>query len=51
MVNPRETELSVGLAILSAIITFFFVQPLEVDGMEKEDRLVRTVSFLAGDPF
>ncbi|KAF8512834.1 hypothetical protein BU17DRAFT_95870 [Hysterangium stoloniferum] len=26
-----------GLAILSAIITFFFLTPIPVDGVEKED--------------
>jgi len=30
-----------GVAVLSATIAFFFVKPLEVDGMEKEDRLFR----------
>jgi len=30
-----------GLAILSALITFFFVTPLTTDGMEKEDREFR----------
>jgi len=30
-----------GLAILSALITFFFVKPLSHDGMAKEDRLFR----------
>jgi hypothetical protein len=31
----------VGVAILSALITILFVKPLTVDGMEKEDVLVR----------
>ena len=30
-----------GLAILSALITFFFVQPLTTDGMALEDNEVR----------
>jgi len=30
-----------GLAILSAIITFFFIRPLSHDGMVEEDRLFR----------
>lgn len=29
-----------GLAILSALITFFFIRPLTEDGMIKEDREV-----------
>ncbi|KAG6852365.1 hypothetical protein C0991_000329 [Blastosporella zonata] len=30
-----------GLAILSALVTYFFVHPLTIDGMEKEDREFR----------
>jgi hypothetical protein len=30
-----------GLAILSALITFFFIRPLSVDCLEKEDRAFR----------
>ena len=30
-----------GLAILSALITFFFIRPLSHDGLEQEDRLFR----------
>jgi len=30
-----------GLAILSALVTFFFIKPLTQDGMEKEDREFR----------
>ncbi|KAF8150636.1 MFS Git1p-related glycerophosphoinositol and glycerophosphocholine permease [Crassisporium funariophilum] len=30
-----------GLAVLSALITFFFIQPLTTDGMEVEDRAFR----------
>ena len=30
-----------GLAILSALITFFFIQPLTTDGMALEDAEVR----------
>jgi len=30
-----------GLAILSALVTFFFINPLTQDGMEKEDREFR----------
>ncbi|KAJ7163975.1 putative metabolite transporter [Mycena crocata] len=30
-----------GLAILSAIVTFFFIQPLDHDGMAKEDLIFR----------
>lgn len=30
----------VGLAVLSALVTFFFIQPLTTDGMEVEDRKV-----------
>jgi len=30
-----------GLAILSAIVTYFFIQPLDHDGMAKEDALFR----------
>jgi sugar phosphate permease len=30
-----------GLAILSALITFFFIQPVTADGMEAEDREFR----------
>jgi MFS family permease len=30
-----------GLAILSALITFFFIRPLTTDGMAEEDRKVR----------
>lgn len=29
-----------GLAVLSAIITFFFIKPLDTDSMKEEDRLV-----------
>jgi hypothetical protein len=35
----------VGLAILSALITAFFIKPLDHDGMELEDRLVWHCSF------
>lgn len=30
-----------GLAILSALITYFFIRPLSHDGMLEEDRLFR----------
>ena len=30
-----------GLAILSALITFFFIRPLSRDGLVEEDRLFR----------
>lgn len=30
-----------ALALLSALITFFFIQPLTPDGMAREDREVR----------
>ncbi|KIM39748.1 hypothetical protein M413DRAFT_28942 [Hebeloma cylindrosporum] len=30
-----------GLAVLSALVTFFFIQPLTTDGMEVEDRKFR----------
>lgn len=30
-----------GLAVLSALITFFFIQPLSPDGLVEEDRLFR----------
>ncbi|KAJ7746361.1 major facilitator superfamily domain-containing protein [Mycena metata] len=30
-----------GLAILSALVTFFFIQPLDHDGMAKEDAIFR----------
>lgn len=29
-----------GLAVLSALITFFFIQPLSHDGMKAEDQAV-----------
>lgn len=29
-----------GLAVFSAIITFFFIKPLDTDSMKEEDRLV-----------
>lgn len=29
-----------GLAILSALVTFFFIQPLSHDGMQVEDQAV-----------
>ncbi|KAF5316441.1 hypothetical protein D9619_006915 [Psilocybe cf. subviscida] len=35
-----------GCALLSALITFFFITPLTMDGMEKEDREVRMVPSL-----
>ncbi|KAG6807552.1 hypothetical protein H0H92_007117 [Tricholoma furcatifolium] len=37
----RANPCTAGLAILSALITFFFVHPLTTDGMEKEDREFR----------
>ncbi|KAG6908326.1 hypothetical protein DXG01_005237 [Tephrocybe rancida] len=30
-----------GLAVLSALVTYFFIHPLSMDGMEKEDREFR----------
>lgn len=33
--------LVLGLAIFSALITFFFIRPLSADGMTKEDAEVR----------
>lgn len=39
-VEAEAEHESVGLAILSAIITFLFIKPLTADGMEKEDREV-----------
>jgi hypothetical protein len=32
---------ALGLAILSALVTFFFIAPLDHDGMAKEDAIVR----------
>lgn len=40
-----------GLAILSAIITFFFVRPIDHDGMEDEDRKVGFILFVRLRPF
>jgi hypothetical protein len=34
----------IGLAILSALITFLFIKPLSHDGMQEEDREVCVVS-------
>ena len=34
---------STGLAVFSAIVTFFFIRPIEHDGMEDEDRKVRSL--------
>ena len=30
----------IGMAVASALVTFFFIKPLDHDGMEREDRLV-----------
>jgi len=35
---------SIALAVLSALITFFFIKPLTTDGMEVEDREVNAPS-------
>ncbi|KAG5636990.1 hypothetical protein H0H81_006166 [Sphagnurus paluster] len=39
-VNTGPFWIGSGLAILSAIVTYFFITPLTQDGMEKEDREV-----------
>ena len=39
--NTRPFWISSGLAILSALITFFFISPLSRDGLVEEDRLFR----------
>ena len=44
--HPRSL---VGLAILSAIISFLFVVPLTRDGMEKEDNEVKSLSIFVFD--
>jgi hypothetical protein len=41
---PLTLLCSSGLAILSALITFFFIVPLDHDGMAKEDAIVRDPS-------
>lgn len=39
--NTGPFWIASGLAILSALVVFFFVKPLTADGMEKEDREFR----------
>ena len=34
-----------ALAVFSALVTFFFIRPLNHDGMEAEDRAVRPLYF------
>lgn len=33
-----QAENNIGLAFASALVTFFFIQPLTPDGMVQEDR-------------
>jgi hypothetical protein len=41
-ISTALKEYHSGLAILSALVTLFFIKPLTQDGMVREDRAVRT---------